>query len=74
MLQVTQGPESALLHLNNVAVLKVKMGEVGGEEERTPGQLSQVVLSQVKFHCNLNQFNQKDLKTPYQADFMMEKS
>lgn len=53
MLHAAQGPESTLLHLNNVAVLKVKVGEVGGEEECAPGKLSQVVVSQVKFHCNL---------------------
>lgn len=53
MLHAAQGPESALLHLNNVAVLQVEVGEVGGEEEGTPGQLSQVVVSQVKFDCNL---------------------
>lgn len=54
MLHAAQGSESALLHLNNVAALKVKVGEVRGEEERTPGQFSEVVVSQVKFHCNLN--------------------
>lgn len=37
MLHAAQGPKGALLHLQNVAVLKVKVGEVGGEEERTPG-------------------------------------
>lgn len=55
MLQAAQGPESSLLHLNNVAVLQVKVGEVGSEEEGTPGQIPQVVVPQVKFHCNLIQ-------------------
>lgn len=58
MLHAAQGSESALLHLNNVAVLKIKVGEVRGEEERTPGQFSEVVVSQVKFHCNLKRTEQ----------------
>lgn len=53
MLHTAQGPKSPLLHRNNVAVLQVKVGEVGGENERSPGQLPKVVVSQVKFHCNL---------------------
>lgn len=48
-----QGTESALLHLDNVAALQVEVSEVGSEDEGSPGQLLQVVIPQVEFHCYL---------------------
>lgn len=74
MLQAAQGPEGALLHPNNAAVLEVKVGKVGGEEERTPGQLSQVVVSQVKSHRYLQQFHQGDLKALFRLILLMKTS
>lgn len=51
--QATQGPESAFLHLDNVAALQVEVCEVGREDERPPGQHLQIVVPQVKFYCDL---------------------
>lgn len=48
-----QRPESALLHLDDVAALQVEVCEVGCEHKRPPGQHLQVVIPQVQSHCNL---------------------
>lgn len=45
-----QGPESALLHLDDVAALQVEVGEVGCEHKCPPRQNLQVVVPQVQFH------------------------
>lgn len=48
-----QSSKSTFLHPVDVAALQVEVGEVGRVGEGPPGELLQVVIPQVQFHCYL---------------------
>lgn len=50
-----QRPEGSLPHPDDAAALQVEVGEVGSVQERSPGQLLQVVVPQVQLHRYLEQ-------------------